>query len=197
MTPPNDGTLERLATLSLERCLVKLSKVSAGTWQLLATSCTLGTLNEAIAQYDFKNRTAAAVYAEVKGGVSFSSLILFDPEDLDCISKCFLGYSFPRAQSVSLSEEVMLLELSNIILNALTSSFMNALRAGFIPSVPRFVEGNSAAVTAGLGAAIDPDKNFRTVQAALAMQSGDSVSTCKVFAFLPEELARSLEGMVS
>ncbi|MCX5793272.1 MAG: hypothetical protein NTY45_13820 [Elusimicrobia bacterium] len=192
-----NGVLGRLATLSLERCLVKLSKVSAGTWQLVDTECSTGTLADAILQYDFKNRSAAGVSIEVKGAFSFATLMLFDPEEMDCISKCFLGYSFPRTKSVSQSDEMMLLELGNIILNALTNSVMNALGTGFIPSVPRYVAGDSRGIEEGLGGVMDLKRDFRTVQVTLAMRSGENVSRCKVFAFLPEELARELAGMVS
>ncbi|MBI4350762.1 MAG: hypothetical protein HY550_04940, partial [Elusimicrobia bacterium] len=59
--------LERLAVLSLERCLVKLSKVSAGTWQLVDTSSLNGTPGIAVSRYDFASRPAAAVYFDIKG----------------------------------------------------------------------------------------------------------------------------------
>jgi len=197
MNPKESGILERLAALSLERCLVKISKVSAGTWELLDTADSRGTLSAAVGQYDFKGRSAAAVYVDVQGGVSLTTLLLFDPEDLDCISKCFLGYSFPRSRTVSLSEEVMLLELGNIMLNSLCNSVMNALRSSFMPSVPCFIEGDAAGIAGALGAVMDAKKDFRTIAITLTMQSGASTGRCKVFVLLPDELAAQLEGMVS
>jgi hypothetical protein len=197
MNCKENGILERLAALSLERCLVKLSKVSAGTWQLAGTAGSRGTLADAVGQYNFNGRTSAAVYIDVKDGISLSSLLLFDPEDMDCISKCFLGYSFPRIGSVSHSEEVMLLELGNVLLNSLCNSILNALRTSGIPSVPRYIQGDRRAILATLGAVMDPAQKFRTIAVTLAMQSGTSVSKCKVFALLPEDVAAGLEGMVS
>lgn len=191
------GILERLATLSLERCLVKISKVSAGTWQLLDTSVSRGTLAAAVGQYDFKNKSAAAVYVDVKGGISLTSMLVFDPEDMDCISKCFLGYSFPRSRNVSLSEEVMLLELGNIMLNSLCNSVMNAMRSSFMPSVPCYIEGDAARITGALGAVADVKKDFRTIAVTLGMESGSSTGRCKVFLLLPEPLAVQLEGIAS
>jgi hypothetical protein len=195
MNSEEKGTLERLAALSLERCLVKLSKVSAGTWQQAGSDRWSGTLADAIEHYDFRGRPAAAVCVDVKGAVSLASFLLFDPEDMDCISKCFLGYSFPRSRSVSQSEEVMLLELGNIILNALCNSVMNALRAGFLPSVPRFVAGDPGFVAEALGAVVDAKQNFSTIAVTLVMRSGNEESRCKVFLLVPVDLARQLEGL--
>ncbi|HNW45119.1 MAG TPA: hypothetical protein PKI19_11485 [Elusimicrobiales bacterium] len=193
MNSKENSVLERLAALSLERCLVKLSKVSAGTWELLDTAAARGTLLDAVGLYDFRGGPAAAIYVDVAGEVSLATLVLFDPEGMDCISKCFLGYSFPRSRSVSQSEEVMLLELGNILLNSLCNSIMNALRASFIPSVPRFCSGGRSAIAEALGPGIPSGSDPRIVAVTLGMRSGASESRCKVLLLVPGALAQALE----
>ena len=197
MNTEENGILERLASLSIERCLVKLSKVSAGTWKLAGVSGSRGMVEAAVGQYDFRGRAAAAVYMDINGDAPLFSMMLFEPEDMDCISKCFMGYSFPRTQSISMSEEVMLLELGNIILNSLTNSVLNALRRSIMPSTPQFIAGAQSAIVAGLGARMDLKQNFRIVTVSLVMQSGNVSSSSTVFVLIPEELAQELEGMVS
>lgn len=197
MNSNEKGILERLAALSLERCLVKLAKVSAASWQLSGTAGATATLSEAIGQYDFKDRHAAAVHVDVKGGGIMTTLMMFDTEDMDSISKCFLGYSFPRGKGVSQPDEVMLLELANIVLNSLCNSVMNALQASLIPSVPRYAGGDRAGLAAALGASTGQEQKFRTVAAGLAMQSGNISSKCTVLVLIPEDVALQLEGMVA
>ncbi|HBA60677.1 MAG TPA: hypothetical protein DCZ92_07635 [Elusimicrobia bacterium] len=182
--------------MSLERCLAKLSKISAGTWQLTGVSSSRGTLGTAVGQFAFNGGEAAAIYVEMRAAAPFLSFMLFHPEDMDCISKCFMGYSFPRGSSISQAEEVMLQELGNIILNALNNSVMNALRRSFLPSVPGYAAGGSQAIVEGLGAVSDLNKNYRTVSASLAMRSGELSSSCNLFLLLPEEFAAELEGLV-
>ena len=142
MNAKENTALERLAALSLEKCLVRLSKVSAGTWQLVDTGGSSGTPGNAVGKYDFKNQPAAAVYFDIKGDFPMTSLMIFDPADIDCISKCFLGYSFPRQGGISHSDEVMLLELGNIVLNSLSNLVFNALGESFMPLCPT-ISGNA------------------------------------------------------
>jgi len=197
MSTGENLTLQRLLSLSLERCLAKLSKISAGTWQLSGLSSFQGSVESVVGRYDFSGGDAAAVYVEMKGANPFFSFILFNPEDMDCISKCFMGYSFPRGAGISQAEEVMLQELGNIILNALNNSVMNALRLSYIPSVPGFAGGGRQAIVEGLGMVADLKRNFRAVAVSLSMRSGELSSSGKVFLLLPEELAAELEGMLS
>ncbi len=189
----NATILERLASVSLERCLIKLSKVSAGTWQLVDTTALAGTPGVAVGQYNFANRPAAAVYFDIKGEYPMTSLMIFEPEDLDCISKCFLGYSFPKQASISPSDEVMLLELGNIVLNSLSNSIFNALGESFMPSVPQFVAGDAVRIAESVRTVAGAGLTFRIVASTLAIQCESKVSISKVIALVPEVVAAALE----
>jgi len=193
MNAKEKTVLESLAALSLERCLIKLSRVSAGTWQLVDTTGLSGTPGVAVGQYDFANRPAAAVYFDIKGDFPMTSLMIFDPGDIDCISKCFLGYFFPKQGGISQSDEVMLLELGNIVLNSLSNSVFNALGESFIPSVPQFVSGDAVRIAESVRAVAGAGQTFRIVASTLAIQCDNRISCSKVIALVPEEVALALE----
>jgi len=193
MNAKENTVLERLAVSSLEKCLVKLSKVSAGTWQLAETAESSGTPGSAVGKYDFKGQPAAAVYFDIKGEFPMTSVMIFDPADIDCISKCFLGYSFPRQGGISPSDEVMLLELGNIVLNSLSNSVFNALGESFMPSVPQFVAGDALRIAESVRAAAGAALTFNIVASTIAIQCDNRVSRSKVIALVPEQLALALE----
>ncbi|MDP2865845.1 MAG: hypothetical protein Q8O90_06355 [Elusimicrobiota bacterium] len=192
MNAKENTVLERLAVSSLEKCLVRLSKVSAGTWQLLDTAGASGTPGNAVGKYDFRNQPAAAVYFDIKGDFPMTSLMIFDPADIDCISKCFLGYSFPRQGGISQSDEVMLLELGNIVLNSLSNSVFNALGESFMPSVPQFVAGDALRIAESVRAVAGAALTFNIVASTIAIQCDNRVSRSKVIALVPEQLALAL-----
>lgn len=192
MNEKENTVLERLAALSLERCLVRLSKVSAGTWQLVDTAESSGTPGSAVGKYDFKGQAAAAVYFDIKGDLPMTSLMIFDPGDLDCISKCFLGYSFPKQGGISQSDEVMLLELGNIVLNSLSNSVFNTLGGSFMPSVPQFVAGDAVRIAESVRAVAGAALTFNIVASTIAIQCDNRVSRSKVIVLIPEQLAAAL-----
>lgn len=183
--------LEQLAASSLEKCLLRLSRVSAGTWQVLEIKVSSGKLADAVNQHDFRN-PAAAVHFNLSGS-ALTALMLFNPQDVECVSKAFTGHSFPRGSRTTPAEEVMLLELGNIVLNALLNAVQNALKKSSMPAVPQFLEGDAARLIAGLGAAVDPAREFRVLRATLAIRCDKCETLSEVFALIPAELAAELE----
>jgi hypothetical protein len=192
MNDNESGILERLAVSGLERCLVKLSKVSTGTWQITKARVFRGMLADAVKQHDFKNLIAVAVYFNIKGEFPFTSVMLFDPNDIECISKCFMSYSCPGARSPIQPEEVVLLELGNILLNSLFNSVLNALKKSVMPSVPEYIAGDFRRIVEVLGAGIDATQNFRIISATLAVKCDKCSSKSEVFAMIPANLAVEL-----
>ncbi|MBI5743394.1 MAG: hypothetical protein HY952_02480 [Elusimicrobia bacterium] len=186
--------LESLTGLSIAKCLMRLSRVSAGTWQVLGAKVSYGTLRDALSQHNF-TRPASTVYFTLSGAAPFSGVMLFDRADLECISKCFLGHSFPHTAATTPAEEVMLTELGNIILNALTSTLLNALKKSFMPVVPRFIEGNLDALSSELGKIPRLKQEFRTITVTLEMRTDKAAARSEVLVLLPEELALELENL--
>ena len=121
--------------------------------------------------------------------------MLFDPLDMECISKCFMGYSYPRGAVTTQTEEVMLLELGNIVLNSLINSALNALKLSLMPSVPAYLEGDFRDLANGLAPGGDLKQNFRIITATLAIKSDKRSTRSEVIALVPEELARQFESL--
>lgn len=188
MTEESGGILTRLTETSLQKCLARLSKVSAGTWEISGISSSRGTPEDAVKRHDFKNPKASLVYLNI-AEPPLTAIMMFDPADMECISKCFMGYSFPGGPVTTQAEEMMLLELGNIVLNSLINSVLNAIKKSAMPSVPAYLEGDAGVLLAGLGAVADLKKNFHVIAATLAIGSGKSVAMSEVLVLVPEELA--------
>lgn len=187
MNSVSTGILEQLAASSLENCLLRLSKASAGSWRVLDIKVSPGTLQDAVRQHDFTH-PAAAVYFNLNAGSPLTALMLFDPADSECISKCFTGRSLAAGSHTPPAEEVMLLELGNIVLNSLANSVLNAFKKSAMPAVPQFIAGDAARLLGGLEAAADLKREFLVVKGALALRCGETGTICEVFVLLPPEL---------
>ncbi|HAH32545.1 MAG TPA: hypothetical protein DCL44_09565 [Elusimicrobia bacterium] len=192
MNSNSTDILHRLTASSLEKCLLRLSRVSAGTWRVLNIKISEGTLEDAVKQHDFTNH-AAAVYFGLKTGSTLTAIMLLNPADIECISKCFTGHSFPRGPHTTPAEEVMLQELGNIVLNSLVSSLLNTLKKHSIPAVPQYIEGDAAHITGGLGTVADLKQKFRMIKATLVIQFDKCETNSEVFIMIPDEMALELE----
>lgn len=194
MDPKHDVTIESLTALGLAKCLLRISRVSAGTWQVAGSKVSSGTLLDALKHHDFKN-PAAAVYFNLKGMSPLTAIMLFDSADLECVSKCFTGHSFRRSGAITPAEEVMLTELGNILLNALVGALLNALKKSFMPTMPIFTEGDFQRVADAISKKVNPNQTFRIAASTLELKCDPSVAKAEVLVLLPEELALELELM--
>lgn len=195
MDDKTNTTLKRLAVSSLENCLAKLSRVSAGTWNITSADVRPGTLGDALKMHPFKSREAAAVWFSVACDHPFTAIMLFETDDMECVSKCFLGYAFPGVPGIKLPEEVMLVELGNIVLNSVVSVVSNGLKKVLMPAVPRYAIGDAPGLAAEFAAALDPKRDFRIITLALGIRSGGDVSGSTVLCLMPEKLAGELTGL--
>ncbi|MEI7528612.1 MAG: hypothetical protein WCK76_06680 [Elusimicrobiota bacterium] len=193
MTEQETGVLERLAAAGLEKCLLKIAKVSGGEWRLGDTRVSTGTLAEAVSLHKFKDPAAAAVYIHVQDRFPFISLMFFELEDVAHIAKCFVGGSLPAAgASVPRFDEEMLLELGNIILNAIINYLQNTLKKSAIPSVPLMLKGDAGYIAEGLGAHVEPRQNFRIIVSPVSVHGDSRVSRGEVLTIIPLDLAAAL-----
>jgi chemotaxis protein CheY-P-specific phosphatase CheC len=194
MSNQETGILERLAAASLENCLQRVTKVSGAVWQLAGIDISRGTLASAVKLHDFsKDPSAAVVYINVTGGLPFTSLLFFNAGDVPHISKCFLEESLAQASGIPQFDEVMLLELGNIMLNAVINYLQNALKKSAIPSVPMLLKGDCGHIAEGLGVYLDPRQSFRIVTSSITVRRDSRVSRGEVQAIISEELAAALE----
>lgn len=184
--------IRRLAAGGLSKCMLRTADVSSWGWELCDINVVSGKIGAALEGADF-GPAAASIQVNVRNGAAFSAALVFRSEDIGYISSCFVSGPLYRTSGVKDLEEVMLLEIGNIVLNALLNPLVNALKKSVIPSVPMFIKGGTAAVAAGLGASLDPKLDYRIITASLAMRRDGRMARAGVFCALPEELAGELE----
>jgi hypothetical protein len=178
MDQKQDVTIESLASLSLAKCLLRMSRVTAGTWQVTGTKMSSGTLMDALKQHDFGNR-AAVVYFNLRGISPMTAIMALAATDIECVSKCFTGHSFQHGGEITPTEEIMLTELGNIVLNSLMSAVTNALKKNSMPAMPLFAEGDISGIAAGISRQVNPNQLFRIVITTIALKSDNSgASSC-------------------
>jgi chemotaxis protein CheY-P-specific phosphatase CheC len=185
--------LERIAVASLEKCVAKLSRISAGKWSVADARVSWRSMEEATREHSRGPRgTGAATYFEVKGEYPFTSMVVFRPEDIEIISKGFLGFSFSKLPSLNQAQELLLSELGNIILNSLLSSLSNTLKRAFLPTAPKCVQGETRFLLEALWTATDPAGRHSLVTVMLDLQCDGTVTHIEVVALIPDNMERAL-----
>lgn len=186
--------LESLASLSVAKCLQRISRVSAGTWQVESAKVSYGSVTDALKRHDF-TKPAAAVYIALEGPAPFATAMLFNPSDIECVSKCFTGHSFHHAGGMAPAEEIMLTELGNIVLNALLNTLLNAVKRSYFPAMPRYAQGGLEQISAEFTRIPQLKQDFRIITVTIDMRCDKASTRSEVFALIPEELAMELENL--
>lgn len=184
--------LSRIAVASLQKCTEKLSRVSAGVWNIAGANVSMETLDAVMKRYSADDGESAAVYFDVKGELPFVAILLFDPRDMERISKCFLGYSFSPSPAMNQAGELLLSELGNIILNSFVSAMSKALKTVFMPSVPRYVHGVPRDLLEAMGVSMDLKQGYRSICVKLNINCDKTVTWSEVVGLIPEKLAQAL-----
>jgi len=186
-----EETITRLAAGGLSRCMLRTADVSSWAWELCGVKVFSATIAEAVKLAGF-GPGVAAVQVNLRQGVSFSAAMVFRSVDIKFISSCFLDGPVYRVSGTEL-EEALLLEIGNVLLNAVTGPLVNALKKTAIPSVPMLVKGGPGAIAASLSACLAPELEFRVISASIAMRRDGRLATAGVLCFLPENFAARLE----
>ncbi|MCG2725552.1 MAG: hypothetical protein L6420_04715 [Elusimicrobia bacterium] len=184
--------IERLAVVNLEKSLTRLSRVSAGTWEILDINVSFDTLGEGIKKHRFKDDIAWLVYFNVEGEYPFNSFVIFESPDFDCISKFFLGYSFLDVHSLQF-KELLLSELGNILLNPMVTFVSNTLKKSFMPTAPKCVQEKHQNFLKIFENAIDLRESFLIIKVTLVVYSGKSLAKIILFNIIPKKLQTELE----
>ncbi|MCX5784457.1 MAG: hypothetical protein NTX59_02080 [Elusimicrobia bacterium] len=188
----SNSILETIAVAGLEKCVGKLSKVSAGRWSLADVSVSRSALSE-IALERRAGKGGTAVYFEISGAHPFTVMIIFQSADIELISKCFLGFAFPRMADIDHAHELLLSELGNIILNAFMGSLSNALKLSFVPSEPKCLTGKPQFLLESLLAGLDKEQKYSLISIMLDLQCGHLVTQAEVIGIIPKKLEEELE----
>jgi hypothetical protein len=185
MNDINKDELARLTTAGLEKSLLKMTGASPGVWRLEGVRVYSGLVRDAVRRKEREGKPSAAIRIKIKGATPFITTILFNPEDIKHISGCFAEESFYGALSAE-QPDVTVIEIGNILLNALANSLLRGFGISAVPSVPAHFQGDYVAVEKWLGAGPGV---FTIISAMFTMQREDQVSTAEILAFLPPLLA--------
>lgn len=186
--------LESIALLSLEKCAVKLSRISAGKWSVSDARVSARTMEESVKAHSASRGQGAAVYFEISGDHPFTAMVVFRPEDIDLISRGFMGFSFATLPKLSQAQELLLSELGNIILNSIVSSLSNALKKAFMPSAPKCVQGEPRFLLEALWATVGAKEGHRLVAVSLDLDYDKAVTRSEVLVLIPESMEQALSG---
>jgi hypothetical protein len=184
MNSTKHDTLARLAAAGLEKCMQRMTAVSSCAWQLAGTRVFTGKVRHAIRSEDMAS-SPAAIRVKIKGTPSFTTVLVYNSQETAHIAGCFVEGGFYSLPSVD-QPEVTLIEIGNIVLNALANALLRAIGRTAIPSVPAYFKGDYGAMEAWLGAG---PEDFTIISARFTMQREGRTASAEVFAFLPPALA--------
>jgi hypothetical protein len=185
MNTTDQDTLARLTAAGFEKCLLRMTAVCPGSWQLAGVRVYSGTARDAFRRDEKGNAPVGALRVKIKGDRPFITALLFRPEDTVHISGCFAEGGFYEQAGADQTDSTIV-EIGNIVLNALANALLRAFRKTAIPSVPAYFKGDPGAVEAWLGAG---PGDFDIVRVTFNMlREGRSVSA-EALAFLPPALA--------
>jgi len=184
MNDTNEDALARLTAAGLEKCMQRMTEVSPGSWQLAGVRVFSGEARGAIRRSEREGKPVAAIRIKIKGEIPFVTAILFDPADIKHISRCFAEeiYFGPISDG---QPDVTVIEIGNILLNALVNSLLRGLKKSAVPSVPAHFQGDCGSVEKWLGAGAGP---FTVVSAGFSMQHEGRTAEAEILAFLPPPL---------
>lgn len=183
--------LEAIAVASLERCVAKLSRISAGKWSVADVKVSYRSMQEAIRDHSASRGTGAAAYFEVTGEFPFTTMMIFRPEDIEVISKGFMGFSFSKLPKLNQAQEMLLSELGNIVLNSLVSALSNRLKRSLLPSAPKCVQGETRFLLEALWTAVDRGPH-KLVTVTLDLQCDNSMTRSELITLIPESMEKAL-----
>ncbi|MEK7722136.1 MAG: hypothetical protein AAB359_07075 [Elusimicrobiota bacterium] len=196
MDPKAGKILERIVVASLEKCMSRLSRVSAGKWNVAAMRVTWHSMEEAVKEHSSgPGGMGVAVYLEVRGEYPLTSMVIFQSDDIETISRGFLGFSFSKLPNLNQAQELLLSELGNIILNALISSLSNALKRSFLPSAPKCVQGETHSLLEALWASPGRSGRYSLVTVMLDLQCDNQVTRSEVITIIPENMEAALAAV--
>lgn len=185
MQKQKEDILVRLATGGLEDCLRKMNTVSPGVWRLETLRIFPGGMADALGRRSHASG-GEAIRITVKSVPPMITLLMFFKGDAAALYRCFVGEQFYAALGAGM-QEVGLLELGNVLLNAMANSLLKAFKKSAIPSVPERVAADPESVAAPhhppAGAV------YTIISADIRLGCGGGEAAAEVVAIVPEALA--------
>ena len=193
MNIKTNSILETMVAASVKKRVAMLSRVSTGKWSVADISVPQRSMDEILSGHTAARGAGAAVYFEVCGEHPFTSMVLFRQEDIDIISRSFLGFSILKLQLFNQAQELLLSELGNVVINAFNGALSNILGRGFLPSAPKCVRGVPRELIEALWTALKPGQVHNVVTVALELRCGKDMTHSEVIALIPKSLEQALD----
>lgn len=181
MNMPKNMTWENISKKAFSKAVDKINKISVAKWE---TSDILPNND---------NYDSVCCYFQVdEDDIPMSFAMLFRRSDLPAISKSFIGYGFFVSQKMTRSEELLMEELSNIILNCLISEISNFLGKKIIPSGPKTAQSPKDTAIEIISSALPANAGKITARADMAFVCGGNKIVCEIYSFLPKKFAEKI-----
>ena len=183
-------TLEGIAVAGMEKCMARLSRISAGKWKVAGVRVSQGSMDEIVRRHTITEVSGFAVYFRVTGECPFTAMIIFKPEDIGIIARSLPGFS--QLPGLNQAQELLFSELGNIILNSVISALSNKLKRGFLPSAPECVQGEPRFLLETLWNTLDDGQRYSVAAITLDLQCDKDTTHSEVVIIIPESLSRAL-----
>lgn len=192
MNTEAERALGAIARAGLERCAAKLSRLSGAKWEVAGSAVKASTMAEISSAFGQAAEGGAAVFLEAAGEEPFSSMAVFRPEDIEVISRGFLGFSFSKLPVLSQAQELLLSELGNILLNSFLGALSNAVGRSYLPAVPKCVQGEAGFLAEALQATLDAGRPYAAALLTLELACDGLNTKIELIAAVPEGLEKAL-----
>lgn len=185
---------ERIIISSMDKCISKLSKISQGRWSISRTKISWNNLDEIMNSYVPREGTGVGVYFQIAGDYPWTAMIIFQPEDVEIISKFFFGDYYTRLSHLNHAQELILAEFGNVILNSFVGSLSNILEKAFIPSVPKCIQGKTDYLIEALEIIIQDLPRQKIVTIELELSHDNLTSKSEILGIIPENLEKEINA---
>jgi len=187
MSEKTDPAWEKISLKAIDSALLKLNRISAGKWAVDETAVLSAPSPE---DYD-----AVCVYFEVKkDDEPMNFALFFDRKDVGFISKCFIGYHFFVSEKMDGTEELLISELGNILLNSIISALCNSMKIRLIPSIPRTIQAEKSFALETFSQGLPENRGKKKMSVKIKIKCDGRETFCEVFSFVPESVAALLKG---
>jgi len=181
MNTSTEAELAKLAEAGLKKCLLKITGVTPGEWELQRVLVLNRSVRETLKQGPNAAAAAGVIRVKTKGEPPFLTALLFDPEDSRHIASCFVDDKLYGILNAEQTDDTII-EIGNIVLNALVNSVLRVLRKTAIPSVPAYFKGDAGAIENWLGAG---SGTFTVISADFTLEREGRSASARAIAFLP------------
>ncbi len=182
MNAPDKISWNEILAKTFEKAAEKINRMSVAKWEF---SPQIPVRPE--------NYDAVCCYFHVKDlSMPMSFAMIFRRSDAAAISKSLLGYGFFVSQKMSRSEELLMEELSNIILNCLISEIANFLKIKIIPSGPRTAQAPRDTAIEIISSLSEQSSRMVCVVSSAGFSCGGDKVFCEIHSCFDREIAEKL-----